>query len=109
ALSAAPTHHIIIQTESLPSVISSPAADRTASAHADERMVKSALQILEAGPGDDSTMKAGCEPRRAQAALAGLQRSTGVTDGMLPSMGDYVAINKAMWDERAPVHAASTH
>jgi SAM-dependent methyltransferase len=28
---------------------------------------------------------------------------------MLPSMGDYVAINKAMWDERAPVHAASAH
>jgi SAM-dependent methyltransferase len=28
---------------------------------------------------------------------------------MLPSMGDYVAINKAMWDERAPVHAASEH
>jgi SAM-dependent methyltransferase len=26
---------------------------------------------------------------------------------MLPSMGDYVAINKAMWDERAPAHAAS--
>lgn len=24
-------------------------------------------------------------------------------------MGDYVAINKAMWDERAPVHAASAH
>jgi hypothetical protein len=29
--------------------------------------------------------------------------------GMLPSMGDYVAINKAMWDERAPVHAVSAH
>ena len=28
---------------------------------------------------------------------------------MLPGMGDYVAINKAMWDERAPVHAASVH
>ena len=28
---------------------------------------------------------------------------------MLPSRGDYVAINKAMWDERAPVHAASAH
>ena len=24
-------------------------------------------------------------------------------------MGDYVAINKAMWDERAPAHAASAH
>jgi SAM-dependent methyltransferase len=24
-------------------------------------------------------------------------------------MGDYGAINKAMWDERAPVHAASVH
>jgi hypothetical protein len=26
---------------------------------------------------------------------------------MLPNMGDYVAINKAVWDERTPAHAAS--
>ncbi len=24
-------------------------------------------------------------------------------------MGDYVTVNKARWDERAPVHAASVH
>jgi hypothetical protein len=26
---------------------------------------------------------------------------------MLSRMGDYRSINKAMWDERAPAHAAS--
>ena len=78
---------------------------------ADERMVVNRPStVLDVRPsvllirGNEGSARG--PPSRSR-ALPGLHRSTSATDGMLPSMGDYVAINKAMWDERAPAHAAS--